>query len=208
MPQSSKKSLLSQVFKKIPAIFRDRVNCSLRKQPSFLTPKDVLQGGTSAPRWQEFHTDEENLSRIWSGALIGQHSSYLVLAFVDDRQTTDKKAQRSRVNVMNLLQKSQYSWNIFFFRASVINRRTQNFTIIDQEKHKIEQIYIWSPMTTELIMSTLIYVISMEFPLLRHKRPSSWNAPSHKEWGDRKRAWSQAGDKGVVGSFIYYFISH
>ena len=69
---------------------------------------------------------------------------------------------------MNLLQKSQYSWNIFFFRASVINRRTQNFTVIDQEeKHKIEQIYIWSPMTTELIMSTLIYDISMEFPLLR-----------------------------------------
>ena len=123
-------------------------------------------------------------------------------------RTTNKKAQRSRVNVMNLLQKSQHSWNIFFFRASVINRRTQNFTIIDQEKHKIEQIYIWSPMTTGLIMSTLIYVISMEFPLLRQKRPSSWNAPSHKEWGDMKRAWSQAGDKGAVGSFIYYFISN
>ena len=44
---------------------------------------------------------------------------------------------------MNLLQKSQYLWNIFFFGASVINRRTQTFTIIDQEKHKIEQIYIW-----------------------------------------------------------------
>ena len=54
-------------------------------------------------------------------------------------------------------------------------------------------------MTTGLIVSTLIYVISMEFPLLRHKRPSWWNAPSHKEWGDRKRAWSQAGDTGVVG---------
>ena len=63
-------------------------------------------------------------------------------------------------------------------------------------------------MTTGLIMSTLIYVISMEFLLLRHKRPSWWNAPSHKEWGDRKRAWSQAGDKGAVGSFIYYFISN
>ena len=57
-------------------------------------------------------------------------------------------------------------------------------------------------MTTGLIMSTLIYVISMEFLLLRHKRPSWWNAPSHKEWGDRKTAWSQAGDKGAVGSSI------
>ena len=31
-------------------------------------------------------------------------------------------------------------------------RRTQNITIIDQEKHKIEKIYIWNLITTELIM--------------------------------------------------------
>ena len=54
----------------------------------------------------------------------------------------DKKAQRSRVNVMNLLQKTQYSWNIFFFRASVINRRTQNFTIIDQEKQNRTNLHL------------------------------------------------------------------
>ena len=148
------------------------VVCKNSRLSSLLTAKDVSPEGISAPRRQKFHNDEDNLSGIWSGALIGQHSSYIVLAFVDDRQTTDKEAQRSRVNVMNLLQKSQYSWNIFFFGASVINRRTQNFTIIDQEKHKIQPIYIWSPMTTGLIMSKLIYVISKEFPLLRHKRPS------------------------------------
>ena len=38
--------------------------------------------------------------------------------------------------------------------------------------------------------------------------PGRWGNPSHKEWGDRKRAWSQAGNKGAVGSFIYYFISN
>ena len=157
MPQSSKKPLLSQVFKKY-LLYLGTGSTAVYENShlsSLLTAKDVLPGGTSAPQWQKFHTDEENLPRIWSGALIGQHSSYIVLAFVDEQQTTDKKAQRSRVNVMNLLQKSQYSWNIFFFRASVINRRTQNFTLIDQEKHKIEQIYLWSPMPTGLIMSKI-----------------------------------------------------
>ena len=31
---------------------------------------------------QKFCTDDVNLSRIWSGALIGQCSSYIVLAIV------------------------------------------------------------------------------------------------------------------------------
>ena len=45
---------------------------------------------------------------------------------------------------MNLLQNNQYSWNIFFFRRSIrillelVQRTTQNFTIIDEEKHKID----------------------------------------------------------------------
>ena len=34
----------------------------------------------------------------------------------------------------------------------LIRRRTQNFTIINQDKHKIEQIYIWNPLTTAFIM--------------------------------------------------------
>ena len=60
----------------------------------------------------------------------------------DKRQTVT----RSNVNAVNLLEDSQYSWNIFLFRRSVqvllelVRSRTQNFAIIDQEKHKIEQI--------------------------------------------------------------------
>ena len=53
--------------------------------------------------------------------------------------------------------------------------RTQNVTIIDQEKHKIEQIYIGNPMTTGFAMLTLSYIISMEFLSLRRKRPSCRN---------------------------------
>ena len=86
---------------------------------------------------------------------------------------TDKRPQTSHVNgvinVMNLLQHSQYSWNIFLLRESIwvllqlVRSEAQNFTIINQEKHKIKQIYIWNPMTTRYVMQTLIYTISTEF---------------------------------------------
>ena len=52
---------------------------------------------------------------------------------------------------MNLLQNSQYSWNIFFFRRSIrvllelVHRTTQNFTIIDEEKHKIDKFSFGRP---------------------------------------------------------------
>ena len=34
----------------------------------------------------------------------------------------------------------------------LVRRRTQNLTKIDQEKAKIKQIYIWTPMTSVLNM--------------------------------------------------------
>ena len=92
-----------------------------------------------------------NLSGIWSEALIGRRSSYF---FTYCLRMTEKRPQRSNVNVMNLLQNSQYSYNIFFFKKSIwvllelALKRSQNFTIIDQEKHYIKQIYIWNHMTT------------------------------------------------------------
>ena len=100
----------------------------------------------------------ENLFRIWSGDLIGWHSSYIVLAIVLDWQTQDKHSQSPNVNTMNLQKNSQYFWNMFFFRRSIwvflefVHRKKQNFNIFDLEKHKIEQICIWNPMTTWLIM--------------------------------------------------------
>ena len=51
----------------------------------------------------------KNQSWIWSGALIGRRGSYIVLAIVYKQQTKDKGPNE---NVMNLLQKGQYSWNI------------------------------------------------------------------------------------------------
>ena len=51
-------------------------------------------------------------------------------------------------------------WNIFFSRSmwvllKLVRRWTQHFTKIDREKHKIEQICIWNPMSTGFIMHWL-----------------------------------------------------
>ena len=56
--------------------------CSLRKQPSFFAPglSGVIAWRTSAIHRRKFHTDDENLSRIWSWALIGSISNYAKLS--------------------------------------------------------------------------------------------------------------------------------
>ena len=51
------------------------------------------------------------------------------------------------VTTINLLQRSQYWWNVLFFSGGnicvlLVHRKTQNFTIIVQDEQKIEQIYI------------------------------------------------------------------
>ena len=83
------------------------------------------------------------LNVSWRGHMVYIVVSYIVLSIVYARQTKDKPSQKSNVNVMNLLQNSQFSWNINFFSRSIyillvlLPWRTQNFTIIDQEKHSI-----------------------------------------------------------------------
>ena len=56
---------------------------------------DVSPGGTSVPQQQKFHTDDVKSVRNLVGALIGRHSSYIVLPIVtNDRQKTiDHKGQ-------------------------------------------------------------------------------------------------------------------
>ena len=50
-------------------------------------------------------------------------------------------------------------------------RKTQNFTIIDQEEQKIEEISNWKSMRNRSFMLALLCVISMEFLSLRRRRP-------------------------------------
>ena len=73
----------------------------------------------------------------------------------------------------------------------LICRWTQHFTKIEQEKHKIEQICIWNPMTAGFIILTLIYVISMEFLSLSYRHSSSRNIPQRR-WARGNVCHSQA----------------
>ena len=124
---------------------------------------------------QKFHTDDvksvENLVRNSDWLTQELYCFTYCLPMTDKRQ----KATKVKCNVMNLLQKSQYSWNLLFFRKIIrvllelFRRRTQNFTIIDQEKYKNMQI--------------LIYVISMEFLSQRRQRPSWRKVPSGEKQG-------------------------
>ena len=83
------------------------------------------------------------------------YSIYIVYKW----QTKDKTPQSSNVNAMNLSQNSRFSWNVFFSRKTIWNLLefisiwTQAFTKIDQKKHKIEQICIWSLLMTGLMIN-------------------------------------------------------
>ena len=78
----------------------------------------------------------------------------------------------------------------------LVRQRKPNFTIIDQEKHKIEQINIWSPLTTGFIMQTLIYVISMVFLSVMRGLPLWRNVPSERS--EEGRLFLQARDMNVL----------
>ena len=69
---------------------------SRQKQPSLVAAKGTF-------RWEDVCLSaKETGTGIWSGALIGRRSSYIVLAIVYERQTNEKRSQRSNVNAMNL----------------------------------------------------------------------------------------------------------
>ena len=152
--------------------------------------RDVCASATGIPYWWW-----KNLSKIWSGSsdwsteLLYCFSYCIVLAIVYEWHTEDI-ATKAKCKHNDLLQNSQHSRKIFFFifRGSIsvllelIRNRTQNFTIIYQEKQNRTNLRLkphdyWTTMT-------LIYVISMEFPLLRHRCPSWSNIPSGEEWGE------------------------
>ena len=71
---------------------------SQQKQPSLLADKGTFRLEGRLPLSKR----NSILSEIWSGALVGRRSSYIVLAIVYERQTNEKRSQRSNVNAMNL----------------------------------------------------------------------------------------------------------
>ena len=131
---------------------------SLRKQLSLLVPcrkgrfarRNICASAKATPHWWSKISLGSGQELRFLDALV----NLLLLLFTSDRQQTNNHKGETKMRwIYNTKQsKSQSSWNIFFFRRSIwvllepVRRRTQNVTIIDQEKHKIEQIYIWNPM--------------------------------------------------------------
>ena len=86
-----------------------------------------------------------NLSGIWSGALISRRSSYIVLLIVYEWQTKDKRPQKSNVKWW-IYYKTVNIPRIYSFSEKASEFCWSSFTtIIDQENHKIKQIYKWNP---------------------------------------------------------------
>ena len=126
--------------------------------------KDVLPGGTSVPQRQKIPCWWcKILSRNWSGALIGRHtcSSYTCCLQMPNKRrkatnfkctskwgrkhnefTTKQSVFVEYIIMYSSLEKA-FCWSLIF-----VCSRTQNFTIMDQDKHKIKQMYIWNPLTT------------------------------------------------------------
>ena len=138
-----------------------KIKLHLRKHPLLLalrrcgriTWRNVCDSATEITYWWHKICPESSQTR-W----LVDRGSCFALAIVHEWQTKDKRPQRSTVNVKNLLQNSQYLWNIVFSRRSIwvllelVGRWTQHFTKINQKTQKIGQIYIWNPMTTRFVM--------------------------------------------------------
>ena len=137
--------------------------------------RNVYDSATEIPYWWRKICPESGHKR-WLD--IG-----VVTLFYPLFQTTYISQKAAKQNSQNL-------WYIYFSRRSIwillelVRKWTQHFTKIDQEKRKIEHICIWNPTTTEFIMETLIYVISMDFLSLSRRRSSSWKVPSGEERGE------------------------
>ena len=106
--------LSSRLKEKKKKAFVCLLACENRRFSTLLAALEVLPRETSAHQQQKLHTDD--VFGIWSGALIGRRSSYIVLAIVYEWQTKDRRPQRSKVSAMNLKQNCQHSWNIVLER--------------------------------------------------------------------------------------------
>ena len=97
---------------------------------------------------------------------------------------------------MSLLENSQYSWNIFLFRRSIqvlqelVRSRTQNFAIIDQEKHKIEQIAFETPWLLDKLCKLWLTSSVWNFSRWGADDPSGETSPASRS--DERRLFSQA----------------
>ena len=157
-------------------ISKDKVACENSHLSLLLAARDISPGKTPVPQRRKFNTDHVKSVRNLVRSSDWQHSSYIVFATVYKWQTRDNRPQRSNIiNMMILLQNSQYWWNIIFFRRSIwvlleLVRRKHK-TLPKSFRRNIKP--IWNPVTD---------VIGMECLSLRWRYPSWRKIPSSEEW--------------------------
>ena len=139
--------------------FQSVIACKYSRFSFLLVAKDVSPGGTSATQRQKFHTND--IKSVWNLVRSSDWSTYQVYCFNDCLQMTDKRQKATKFKCKrdeSITKQSVFLEYIllskFFFRVllELFRKGSQNFTIIDQEKHKIKQIYIENLTTTGFIM--------------------------------------------------------
>ena len=117
--------------------------------------RDVCAWATEIPYWwRKIYLE----SRIWSEALIGRRRSSSTVFLAISLRMTDKRLKVKCEHDESTTKQSIFLEYILLLRElnnwgllELVPRRTSYFTLIDLEKHKINQIYIWKPVTTGLI---------------------------------------------------------
>ena len=139
--------------------FQSVIACKYSRFSFLLVAKDVSPGGTSATQRQKFHTND--IKSVWNLVRSSDWSTYQLYCFNDCLRMTDKRQKATKFKCNR--DESITTQSVFFeyillsklfFRVllELFRQGSQNFTIIDQEKHKIIQIYIENPTTTGFIM--------------------------------------------------------
>ena len=132
--------------------FQSVIACKYSRFSFLLVAKDVSPGGTSATQRQKFHTND--IKSVWNLVRSSDWSTYYLYCFNDRQKATKFKCKRDESITKQSVFLEYILLSKFFFRVSLelFRKRSQNFTIIDQEKHKIKQIYFENPTTTGFIM--------------------------------------------------------
>ena len=118
--------------------------------------RDVCASATEIPYWwRKIYLE----SGIWSEALIGRRSNSSIVFFSYRLRMTDKGLKVKCEHDESTTKQSIFVEYILLLRElnnwvllELVRRRTPYFTLIELEKHKIDQIYVWKPTTTELII--------------------------------------------------------
>ena len=138
----------------------------------------------------------QNLSGIWSEALIGRQSSYIVLTIVYEWQTKDKRPQRSNVKTKKLLQKSQCLLNILFSRRRIwvllelVGRWTQKLPKSTRRHVKLYKFVFVTPWLPDLLCKHWFASTVWNFCHWVADVPPRETSPAAKS--EEKRMFSQA----------------